>query len=230
MIGLPNDLFSNLVWRALQTKHRHFSVSNGDACRYPFDVAPFAALASPTTTALQQLASLLVPNESLWLFGEQFPPAPDLHLIETLPCLRMVLPNSVIPPSPSPRIVPLSNADAPDMVTLTDLAFPGFFRPRTCQMGSYFGVRLDGELIAMCGERIMLDGYSELSGLCTHPAHRGKGYAANLIWELVRKHRRTGDVSWMHVTVDNRRAIDLYRRMGFIIDQQVTLHRVSLKS
>jgi predicted GNAT family acetyltransferase len=79
----------------------------------------------------------------------------------------------------------------------------------------------------MGGERLALDGYSEISGVCTHPAHRGKGFAANLIWQLVRNHRREGLVSWLHVSSENRRAIELYFRMGFKTVRRVTLNRVS---
>jgi predicted GNAT family acetyltransferase len=112
------------------------------------------------------------------------------------------------------------------MVALTDLAFPGFFRSRTCEMGSYYGVRSSGELIAMGGERLTLDGYPEISGICTHPAHRGKGHAANLIWHLVRNHRREGLVSWLHVSAENHHAIGLYLRMGFTVARKVKLHRL----
>jgi predicted GNAT family acetyltransferase len=224
---LPKKLFSNPVWHALQTRHSRFAVTAGDACRYPADVAPFAAVAASSAEALRQLASLLVPEESVWIFGEEAPAAPELNLMETLKCLQMVLPDEVKPPDAAMELIRLSAADAPDMVALTTLAFPGFFRSRTYEMGSYFGVRIEGELIAMSGERIMLDGYPEVSGVCTHPAHRGKGYAANLIWEVVREHRRNGDVSWLHVAASNQRAIDLYHRMGFVTSRVVTLHRVS---
>jgi predicted GNAT family acetyltransferase len=140
----------------------------------------------------------------------------------------MVLPEGVAPPDPAIGIVSLSDANAGEMVVLTDLAFPGFFRRRTCEMGSYYGVRSDdGELIAMGGERLMLDGYSEISGVCTHPAHRGKGLAASLIWRLVRNHRRDGIVSWLHVASANRPAIELYSRMGFKVVRKVTLKRIS---
>src|ERR1700754_210466 len=112
------------------------------------------------------------------------------------------------------------------MVALTDIAFPGFFRARTCEMGSYYGVRAGGELIAMGGERLMLEGYPEISGICTHPEHRGKGLAAGLIWRLVRKHRREGQVSWLHVAARNQHAIDLCRRLGFKVARKVMLHRM----
>jgi predicted GNAT family acetyltransferase len=165
----------------------------------------------------------------MWLLGESYPQGTGLFCGETLECLQMVLPREVTPPDPKIEMVLLSGADAPERVALTSLAFPGFFRGRTCEMGSYYGIRSDGELIAMGGERLMLDGYSEISGVCTHSAHRGKGYAASLIWQLVRNHRRDGSVSWLHVAAANVHAIELYLRLGFAVVRKVTLRRISRK-
>jgi predicted GNAT family acetyltransferase len=227
MNDLPASLFTNPAWHALQTKHRHLAVSAGDACRYPAEVAPFVAVARPSAVALEHLDSLLAPGEHTWLIGESYPCVPELSFQETLECLQMILPEEVTPPDPTIDIVSLSDANATEMVTLTNLAFPGFFRKRTCEMGSYYGVRSDGELIAMGGERLVLDGYSEISGVCTHPAHRGKGLAASLIWRLVRNHRRDGLMSWLHVGAANHHAIDLYLRLGFKVVRMVTLNRIS---
>ena len=229
MGDLPESLFANPVWHALQTKHRHFAESAGDACRYPADVAPFGAVAKPTHAALQQLCSLLASGESVWLVGESYPRVPELFFEETLECLQMVLPEEVVAPDSTVEIVPLSHANAAEMVALTDLAFPGFFRRRTCEMGSYYGVRSEGKLIALSGERLMLDGYSEISGVCTHPAHRGRGLAAALIRHLVRNQRRDGIGPWLHVGAANHRAVELYRRMGFEVVRKVSFHRVSRK-
>jgi GNAT superfamily N-acetyltransferase len=227
MSDLPEHLFANPVWHALRTKHRHIAVSNGDACRYPADVAPFAALAIPSVAAMQSLHSLLVPGEYVWIIGESYARTSELALAETLECLQMVLPDKVTPPVPAFDIVPLSCANASEMVALTDLAFPGFFRRRTCEMGSYYGVRAGGELIAMGGERLTLVGYPEISGVCTHPQHRGQGLAAGLIWHLARNHRNSGAVSWLHVSATNHHAIELYLRLGFRMVRKVTLHRVA---
>ena len=143
----------------------------------------------------------------------------------------MVLPEDVNPPSPNGEaILSLTCADATDMVALTDLAFPGFFRVRTCEMGRYYGVRAGSELVSMSGERIMLDGYPEVSGVCTHPAHRGKGYAASLMWQVIRDQRREGHTPWLHVTSSNSNAIDLYRRMGFVVARRLIWHRISRRS
>jgi predicted GNAT family acetyltransferase len=113
------------------------------------------------------------------------------------------------------------------MVALTDLAFPGFFRPATHRMGSYVGVRVQGRLVAMAGERLRLEGYPELSGICTHPQHRGKGLAAGLIGHLVGAHRRDGLTSWLHVGAPNSRAIELYVRLGFERVRNLMLRRIS---
>src|ERR1700730_9204121 len=228
MSDLPSSLFANPAWHALQTKHRHLAVSARDVCRYPAEVAPFVAVAAPTSVALQELYSLLVPHESVWLVGEGYPPVPELSFEGTLECLQMVLPEGVAPPDPAIEIVSLSDANAGEMVVLTDLAFPGFFRQRTCEMGSYYGVRSDdGALIAMGGERLKLDGFTEISAVCTHPSFRGRGLAAAIIWQVVRKHRNEGVVSWLHVARANRRAAELYLRMGFEEIRKVTLHRAS---
>jgi predicted GNAT family acetyltransferase len=93
-------------------------------------------------------------------------------------------------------------------------------------MGSYYGVRFGSELIAMGGERLMLEGYPEISGICTHPDHRGRGLATGLIWQLARDHRRDGLVSWLHVAAANRHAIDLYLRLGFTVVRKILLHRI----
>jgi GNAT superfamily N-acetyltransferase len=226
MNDLPEKLFANPVWHALQTKHRHFAESAGDACRYPADVAPFAAVNTPSISAMKSLHSLLTPGEYVWLIGESYPRIPELSFAETLECLQMVLSEEVSLPASSFEIVPVTCKNTSEMVALTGVAFPGFFRRRTCEMGSYYGVRSGDELIAMGGERLILDGYPEISGICTHPAQRGNGFAAGLIWHLARNHRHDGLVSWLHVSAANHHAIELYSRMGFRLVRTVILHRI----
>ena len=224
---LPEYLFADPIGPALQGPHRHLAIRTGLACRYPADVAPFAALAEPTTAAMEQLRSLLEPDESVWLFGADQPPAPGLVFAERMVCPQMALPPRFEPPAPPADIVALTGANAHEMVALTDLAFPGFFRPRTHSMGSYYGVRSpSGELIAMGGERLKLDRYAEISAVCTHPSFRGRGLAESIIWQVVLQHRREGIRSFLHVGKANSRAIALYQRLGFVICREITITRV----
>jgi len=96
-------------------------------------------------------------------------------------------------------------------------------------MGSYFGVRVDGKLVAMGGERMMIDEFVELSAVCTHPAHRGNGYGTSIIGQLAGNHRRDGIVSWLHVSCTNRNAIQLYLRLGFEVVRKIGVSLVSRK-
>jgi hypothetical protein len=135
MTDLPENLFSNPAWHALHTKHRHLAVWAGDACRYPAEVAPFVAVAIPSSSALRQICELLAPGESSWLIGDNCPRVPELMVAETMEVLQMVLPDEITPPAATIELVSLSAANAAEMVALTNLAFPGFFRNRTHENG-----------------------------------------------------------------------------------------------
>ena len=232
MDTLPAELFIDPVWHALTSKHSHLAVIEGDARRYPVNVAPFATLAKPTELALWELHSLLAPGEYIWLFGTDYPQLPELRYEGTLECVQMVLTRELAPKPLSIELQRLTPEDADAMVALTDVAFPGFFRSHTYEMGNYYGAWLDsreqsGQLIAMTGERITLDGYTEISGVCTHPDHRGKGLAASLIARVVRDHVEEGIVSFLHVAANNTNAIELYRRLGFVETRRPVLTRIA---
>jgi ribosomal protein S18 acetylase RimI-like enzyme len=224
-------MFPNPFWQALTTEHAAIALGAGPARRYPADVIPFGGVAEPDTLSMQALRDLLAPDETIITTGEHVAEAPGLTHVGTLPGLQMLLPVAAVPAPESAsfgldQIVPLSGEDAAAMVALTDVAFPGFFRPRTYILGSYWGIRIDGELIAMAGERVALPGYREISAVCTHPAHTGKGYAATLLQHVARDHARRGLRSFLHVTANNDRAIALYHRLGFTTTTGILFHRL----
>ena len=227
---LPEQLFTDPVWHALTSQHSHLAVIEGDARRYRVNVAPFAALAKPTELALWELHSLLAPGEYVWLFGTHYPQLPELRNEGTLECVQMVLTREI---TAKPAAIERLRADDADaMVALTDVAFPGFFRSHTYEMGTYYGAWLDsreesGQLIAMAGERLTLDGYTEISGVCTHPDHRGKGLAASLIASVAQDHVEEGIVSFLHVAAANTNAIELYRKLGFVETRRPVLTRIA---
>src|SRR6267154_4619340 len=221
---IPNS-FDNLVWNALHSVHSHFNVRNGPAARYPADVVPYAAMADANPSHLSSLAELLSPGERVYLLGAQPTATHILDVGRPLNCLQMLFPSNpgrdTTAASSDTPIASMKPEDAPDMVALTDLAFPGFFRARTNEMGTYYGVRINKRLVAMAGERLAVPGYCEISAVVTHPEHTGKGYATLLMNRLLNDHAKAGLKSFLQVSENNSRAIALYQRMGFVTLQSV---------
>jgi predicted GNAT family acetyltransferase len=147
--------------------------------------------------------------------------------VETIEVLQMALPDDVTPPDDiAADIALLDRTNAVEMLALTGHAMFDYFRKRTHELGSYYGVRAHDELVAIAGERLTIDRRVEISGVCTHPDHRGCGYASGLIWQLVRQHRRQGLVSWLQVAAVSQHAITLYHRIGFKVFNQIVLQKM----
>jgi predicted GNAT family acetyltransferase len=138
--------------------------------------------------------------------------------------LEMVYANGVLPnskPNEVSGMVELGHQDSAEMLALATLTKPGPFGTRTHELGSYVGIRHEGQLVAMAGERLKVPGYTEVSAVCTHPDHAGKGYARVLMTEIMQRIREHGETPMLHVRADNTRAIELYERLGFQIRKRM---------
>ena len=201
----------------------------GDTRKYYTAVTPFAGSAKNDEAAQIDLRSLMEPGEEVYVVGERPPGVAGLRLELTIPGLQMIAPEGsrgpVMAESDAP-VQEMSPADAEAMVALTTLAFPGFFRIRTHEMGRYYGVREGGRLVAMAGERMVFGRFREISGVCTHPDARGRGLAALLIERLRVDHAQDGLQSFLHVSALNTRAIALYQRLGFVVHHTTQFHRL----
>ena len=111
--------------------------------------------------------------------------------------------------------VELNSTDIPEMVTLAKLTEPGPFGTRTRELGTYLGIKNDGKLAAMAGERLKVPGFTEISAVCTHPTQTGHGYASALVAELTARIHARGETPFLHSRENNARALDVYRRLGF---------------
>jgi predicted GNAT family acetyltransferase len=109
------------------------------------------------------------------------------------------------------------------MIALTALTDPGPFRTRTIECGRYLGVRRDGELIAMAGERQRLPGFVEISAVCTHPDFRGQGLAGRLVRAVAAGIERDGARPFLHTGATNTTAIRLYEALGFTVSNRMAV-------
>ena len=230
----PALLFPNPPLESLSTTLAHLALRRGLALKFPREVTPFSALLENTPAALTDLRSLLEPAESTYVVSfEPLPSAPAITLAGPYLVRQFEWPaGAPLPPIPDNLpIEPLACAHAAEMVELTKIAFPGFFRIRTCEMGPYFGIRHNGRLVAMCGERMNIrddhhGDFHEISGLCTLPEFRGRGYAPALLAYLLRRHHTADLRSYLHVASDNTTAIALYQRLGFVPRGEFPLYSV----
>jgi ribosomal protein S18 acetylase RimI-like enzyme len=218
-------MLDNPIWNALATRHAHFAFGSDCVKRYPADVAPFIAVGGNEAVDHDESADLATPGETLYTVGAESPPA-GWEVERRSSVLQMVFEGRVGPAADGEGCVVLGPGDVPDMLSLTALVFPGYFRPRTIEMGTYRGVRRDGRLVAMAGQRMFLGDYREVSGVCTHPDHRGRGHASRLISLVVDEMLRDGLTPFLHVDAENAGAKIAYEKLGFVARRELTLLRV----
>jgi predicted GNAT family acetyltransferase len=156
---------------------------------------------------------------------EPYQPQSGWTLVASATLLQMVCEEIQLssPAHAVTAVVELGASDVPEMIGLTTLTKPGPFNQRTHELGSYLGVRRECKLVAMAGERLKVPGFTEVSAVCTHPEHTGRGYAGLLMIEVMQRIRGQEETPFLHVREDNTRAIELYKRLGFVTRAQVQL-------
>ncbi|MGA2718991.1 MAG: GNAT family N-acetyltransferase [Candidatus Acidiferrales bacterium] len=220
MRAFDNPL-DNPIWAALTTRRSEFAEGTGLARRFHPEVTSLAGFAEASKEAYASLADLLSDGQpaALFLPTEQNPP-PGWRTIDSMPLLQMRLDDSRTI-ARAAHVDELKPSDAAEMLALAQLTKPGPFGMRTHEMGNYIGIRREGKIVAIAGERLRVEGYTEISAVCTLPGYLGRGFAAGLIGELVARIRERGETPCLHVRGENTRAIELYKRLGFEIRAQM---------
>jgi ribosomal protein S18 acetylase RimI-like enzyme len=212
----------NPVFASLTGAHAGLALTKGRAARYPADVSPFGGLPDdPTAADWAAAAALLGPGESIALPGLAAEPPPGWETLWLGEGVQLVATSS-LKVKPDAQVVPLGPADVPEMLSLTERTKPGPFLPRTIEFGGYLGIRRDGRLIAMAGERLRPAGYTEISAVCTDPGSRGQGLASRLTRAVAAAIAARGDTPFLHATRANTSAIRLYTDLGFAHRRDIT--------
>jgi GNAT superfamily N-acetyltransferase len=216
-------LLDNPIWNALTTEHRALALGDGPARRYPAEIGPLSGLSEQTPEAYESLRALTGtgPGGFSAQFLQELPvDRAGWLLIRDGLMSQMIWSGgdslTVAPLAPHTLLRPLTAADAPAMVELAELAEPGPFRPRTHELGEFFGIFEAERLLAMAGQRMRLPGFIEVSAVCTHPDARGRGYARAVMVEVLADILRRGQTPILHVFAENHSAIRVYEGLGFI--------------
>lgn len=205
------------IWQALNTTHADVAEGGALARRYRTSISPMAASIDNSPAALAALGALAAPGESLvLLMADPVVPPQGFETVMSAPGVQML---AAQPPRPlaDAEIAPLGWADAEAMLVLAELTKPGPFSLEALALGRFWGVRHNGALIAMAGERMRLPGYTELSGVCTHPDHRGKGLGKRLSLHAMQAIFESGAQPFLHAFASNTPAITLYESIGFTL-------------
>lgn len=216
---------NNPVWNSLLETHKAFAVDYNGTLFYHPDYGPFGGFIHPETTkeATIKYAAL---TENFFIVGERPELTDSLKIVKELVCLQMVI-DEKIRLEIETEIVKLTDQHYEELLNLVNLVQPGYFKNKTVLLGDYFGIFKDNQLVAITGERMKMDHYTEVSAIITHPDHTGKGYAKQLITHVVNRIFDQDKTPFLHVVESNFGAIKLYEKLGFVTRRKMSFWNVS---
>ncbi|MFC1996100.1 GNAT family N-acetyltransferase [Chloroflexota bacterium] len=215
-------LLDNPGWHAMKDHHRHMTIWGELAARYQPDILMGVAMSEYNTPGFDDLRNLVDINETVGILGGLMPGGTTgWEVVHYGKIPQMVCEN--LKSTKSIAADRLSVADVPEMLDLVALAQPGPFLPRTIEMGAYYGVRMDGMLVGMAGERLHLNGFCEISAVCTHPDYRGRGFASALTAMVANGILERHETPFLSHAPSNHVARKLYQKLGFVLNQEINL-------
>jgi GNAT superfamily N-acetyltransferase len=220
-------LLDNVIWHALAGPQAEFSAGTDRVRRYAPGFSPIVGSVDPAAPDLAALAPFCSPGEHFYC-GDWTGAAPaGWRIEEESTMFRMVWGGGPPPPDEAGEAAPLRPEHARQALALAELTKPGPFGPRTTELGDYFGVFDGPRLVAMAGERMRAGSLREISGVCTHPGHQGRGHARRLMARLVRRELARGETPFLHVMRDNTTARGFYERLGFRNHREIVVRVVA---
>ncbi len=222
----------NPAWWGLTGHQRALGRAMPLAARFDPEVSPFGAFnGAPTEAHWADMATLTDPGTTVAIIsidqGLLVPPTGWTVAWESSGVQMVAGHAGVDRTSPPPGdgatdpVVPLGPDDVPNMLALVAEARPGPFSSRTVEFGGYVGVRREGRLVAMAGERLRPPGFAEISAVATLPDHRRQGLAELLVRTVASTITVRGEVPFLHAAAGNENAIRLYESLGFTIRRTV---------
>ena len=219
------DGLYNPVYNALLSGDARLSIGEGIVKYFDEQVSPFVGFPQDYDKGFDDLYNLLPAGRKiLYAIPEKIKEPEGWQVVAEMEGLQFVFAEGSNPVEPSIKPVSLNVKNAEEMVQLATLTKPGPFGLRTIEFGHYHGIFENNQLVAMTGQRLHVDNYTEISAVCTHPNYLGKGYAAALMLYQLSFIRNQGQQAFLHVRKDNSRAIALYERLGFKVKRGMNFY------
>lgn len=203
------------IWSALATRHQAFAQGDNLAKRYRPSIVSFAATAADDPESLQALGRLIPPYESAILVQADAIALPARFSVISTAALVQMIAEPPLQIVSDERVQRMTREDAAEMLALASITKPGPFTLEALNLGDFWGVRIGGRLVAMAGERMKQPGYTELSGVCSHPEFRGGGLGRLLSLFVASQIMARGEIPYLHAYASNAAAIGLYESIGF---------------
>lgn len=227
---MMSHILDRPIWSALRTAHAALAEGSERAWRYPPSIVPFAAVADNSRQSLEALERLPVADEIMALVEAEPITVPQGLMIISEAKLVQMMAETLYPRISDSRIEPLTEADAEEMLALATLTKPGPFTLRAQSLGTFWGLRIDGRLVAMAGQRMRQTGFAELSGLCTHPDFQGRGFGKLLFRFVAGEISARDETVYLHAYAANSSAISLYKSLGFSLRTEMNFCVVKRRS
>lgn len=220
-------LLDNPAWSALTTLQSNLALINGPARRFPPEMSPQGAFAEPTPEALQALAQISPAPVSIFS-SREFQLPHGWSLVRKVQLYEMVQEEPADLTEQNVTLTQLTTEDLPQMLLLYQGTRPGrSMAPRLHELGGVLGIKQEGRVLAMACLRMHFPSYREISTVGTLPGHTGRGYATALVGELARRIRAEGEIPFLTVRVDNNRAVEIYKRLGF--RERIRMHSTTVR-
>lgn len=211
----------NPTWYSLLETHRDFAIDYEGSQFYSPSFCPFGGFIDHEAIA-RAIDSYCKLTPNFYVVGNKPKFSNKVILNNELVCNQMILDKTITLDSTEPIVELTSAAQKEALFELVNLVQPGYFRPKTSALGSYFGIYKNNLLVAVTGERMQMNEFTEISAVVTHPEHTGKGYAKQLVAYTSNKIITQGKTPYLHVAETNTSAITLYEKLGFCTRRKIS--------